>query len=90
METPSLQTVLETIAKYDNGSIELNETIVHYQSLLRESKVLGELENGNVYVLKYSGDGELYVVRNYNTGTLTYMSTYDQYYEEHRNDDDEW
>ena len=46
----SLQEVLETVEKYNNGSIELNEDVVECQKILRESEVIGEEDNGNVYV----------------------------------------
>lgn len=75
----SLQQVLETIAKYNNGEIELSEEVVECQRLLRESEVLGELENGNVYVLRYVEDNKLYALRNYNMSTLMYISEYEEY-----------
>ena len=66
----SLKQVLETIAKYNNGEIVLSEEVVECQRLLRESEVLGEMENGNVYVLRYIEDNKLYALRNYNMSTL--------------------
>ena len=75
----SLQQVLEVIGQYNNGEISLSEEVVECQRLLRESEVLGELENGNVYVLRYVEDNKLYALRNYNTSTLTYISEYDEY-----------
>ena len=75
----SLKQVLETVADYNNGDIDLSEEVVECQRLLRESEVLGELENGNVYVLRYVEDNKLYALRNYNTSTLTYISEYDEY-----------
>lgn len=75
----SLQQVLEVIGQYNNGEIPLSEEVVECQRLLRESEVLGELENGNVYVLRYVEDNKLYALRNYNTSTLTYISEYDEY-----------
>ena len=84
----SLQEVLETVEKYNNGSIELSEDVVECQKILRESEVIGEEDNGNVYVLKYSLDGQLYALSNFNTGTLKYISTYDEYYDAHKENDD--
>lgn len=75
----SLQQVLETIAKYNNGEIVLSEEVVECQRLLRESEVLGEMENGNVYVLRYIEDNKLYALRNYNMSTLMYISEFDEY-----------
>lgn len=75
----SLKQVLETVADYNNGKIELSKEVVECQRLLRESEVLGELENGNVYVLRYVEDNKLYALRNYNTSTLTYISEYEEY-----------
>ena len=75
----SLQQVLETIDKYNNGEIVLSEEVVECQRLLRESEVLGELENGNVYVLRYVEDNKLYALRNYNMSTLMYISEYEEY-----------
>ena len=75
----SLKQVLETVADYNNGIIDLSEEVVECQRLLRESEVLGELENGNVYVLRYVEDNKLYALRNFNTSTLTYISEYDEY-----------
>lgn len=75
----SLQQVLEVIGQYNNGEIPLSEEVVECQRLLRESEVLGELENGNVYILRYVEDNKLYALRNYNTSTLTYISEYDEY-----------
>ena len=75
----SLKQVLETIAKYNNGEIVLSEEVVECQRLLRESEVLGEMENGNVYVLRYIEDNKLYALRNYNMSTLMYISEFDEY-----------
>ena len=75
----SLKQVLETIDKYNNGEIVLSEEVVECQRLLRESEVLGELENGNVYVLRYVEDNKLYALRNYNMSTLMYISEYEEY-----------
>lgn len=75
----SLKHVLEIIAQYNNGSLSLSEEVSNCQRLLRESEVLGELENGNLYVIKYVGDGKLHVVRNYNRGSLTYWCEYEEY-----------
>lgn len=83
----SLKEVLETVEKYNNGSIMLTEEVVECQRILRESEVIGEEENGNVYVLRYSEDGKLYALSNFNTGTLKYISTYDEYYDSHVDDD---
>ena len=83
----SLKEVLETVEKYNNGSIMLTEEVVECQRILRESEVIGEEENGNVYVLRYSEDGKLYALSNFNTGTLKYISTYDEYYDSHIDDD---
>lgn len=89
MDTPSLQTVLEVLRKKFFGLEEVDpEIIVKYEQLLRESEVLGEEENGNVYVMRYSGDNQLYAVRNINMGPLTYISTYDEYYETRINQED--
>lgn len=83
----SLQHVLDVVKKYDEGATKLNEEVVECQRLLRESKVLGELEGGNVYVLKYVADEQLYALSNYNTGTLTYISTYDEYLDNKERED---
>lgn len=82
----SLQEVLETVEKYNTGAIPLSEEVVECQKILRESKVVGEEEHGNVYVLKYSLDGKLYALSNFNTGSLKYLSTYDEYYDLHKPD----
>ncbi len=83
----SLKQVLETIAKYNNGEIVLSEEVVECQRLLRESEVLGEMENGNVYVLRYVEDNKLYALRNYNTSTLTYISEFDEYISKYGDDE---
>ena len=84
----SLKQVLEITHKYNNGTIELSEEVVECQRLLRESEVLGELENGNVYVLRHIEDNKLYVLGNYNTGTLTYIGEYEEYMQTHGVDED--
>lgn len=83
----SLKEVLELVEQYNNGSIELTEEVVKCQRLLRESEVVGEAENGNVYILKYSADNKLYALSNYNTGTLKYISEYDEYYDKHKDNE---
>ena len=85
----SLENVLDILSQYSQGSLQMSEEIADCQRILRESEVLGELENGNVYVLRYSEDNQLYALRNYNTGMLTYISTYDEYVDQHRVDEDE-
>lgn len=83
----SLKEVLDLLEQYNNGSIKLTEEVVECQKILRESEVIGELENGNVYILRYNVDGKLYALSNYNTGTLKYISDYDEYYEKHKDDE---
>ena len=83
----SLKQVLETIAKYNNGEIVLSEEVVECQRLLRESEVLGEMENGNVYVLRYIEDNKLYALRNYNMSTLMYISEFDEYISKYGDDE---
>lgn len=76
---PTLKEVLQLLAEYDQGKLPMDEKVHNYQQILRDSKVLGELENGNIYVLRYSIDQDLYVVHNMNTGPLVYISSYDEY-----------
>ena len=76
---PTLKEVLNHLADYDQGKLPMDEKVHNYQQIMRESKVLGELDNGNIYVLRYSVDQELYVVHNMNIGPLVYISTYDEY-----------
>ena len=76
---PTLKEVLNHLADYDQGKLPMDEKVHNYQQKMRESKVLGELDNCNIYVLRYSVDQELYVVHNMNIGPLVYISTYDEY-----------
>jgi hypothetical protein len=79
MDNVTLKEILETIAEFEQGKLEMSEKIFKYQQALRESKVVGELENGNIYILRFSLDGHLYAVHNMNIGPLVYISTYDEY-----------
>ena len=76
---PTLKEVLNHLADYDAGKLPMDEKVHNYQQIMRDSKVVTELENGNIYLIKYSIDQELYAVHNMNMGPLVYISTYDEY-----------
>lgn len=84
-----LKEVLKTASECYDGT-ERDAEINACQTLLRESQVVGELEGGNVYILRYAGDGKLYALGNYNRGHLVYISTYEEYIAEHQEDDGAW
>ena len=60
-----LKEVMEIARECYNGT-ERDAEINTCQTLLRESEVVGELEGGNVYILRYVADGKLYALGNYN------------------------